>query len=448
MLTRATIIAGTVAAALVCSAGCTSHPDQPDPAPSAGAAAWSARLPAAWGPVRAAQLVGDAVLVRTDHALASLRKADGTTTWQVSGDVDDRVYAVSGVVVRVAETGAESAVEALDPATGKPRWHYTLSGLSSRVAVTAAGIAAVTCPPPGASCTATGLAPGTGATTWQHPVAAGTLAIAPPAAEQSGYATPMTPPPGPAVLLAPKTSDATGTTVVNVATGAASGPWPTTPAGLTVRPLTDQRYLAWNAAGHDCPITVTAHDAATGATVWTATVGRWTAYPTTSFSALTCDDPGWQPVLAGDRIPAMTPDQKPELIDPAGGRIAWTGPTGSVLVGLCGDVAILRGDKGSGALSAVSPADGHTRWTTTPPVPFFARAAVTADHVAWSATKATGQLGQVLGVVDTKTGKAWTAAGDNALVGTGPGWVVGSTGGQSVNDADAVPTVRLFAFTE
>jgi hypothetical protein len=217
---------------------------------------------------------------------------------------------------------------------------------------------------------------------------------------------------------------------------------PTTPNGLTVQPLSAQRYLAWDAAKHECPLTITATNTTTGATAWSRTVGQWSVIPIQAGNVPTCAG-GWQPASTAGRLLAMTVDERPEVIDIDTGTPVWTGHTGALLLGLIDNTAIVRANHGLGDLSAINLTTNHTEWTRSLPPQFLGRVAVSTDTIAYTTATSVKGITTHLTILDDRTGKARTANGDNQLLGLGPGWALGGTGGQTLTD-EGPPNLRLY----
>jgi hypothetical protein len=443
--------AAAAVSALALLGGCLTDTGHDTPSVNSKAPTWSVQLPPDWGAVRAAQLVGDTVVVQTGFDVAALRKVDGSILWHqpATGGDGDRIYLTSDSVILVSETGRSPAVRSFDLAGGQPRWSHAVTGQQGSVAVTTAGIAVLTCQS-GGSCALEGIDTENGRTRWQHP-AAGVRLIPAPAATARGatadpsisdYATPFQPTGTGTVLLTTQLGTGTGISALDVGTGQSGGPLPPTPADLRVQPVDARRYLAWNAADKDCPLAIAGHDTSSGAQVWSATVGQWSAIATTSFDRLTCDA-AWTPVIAAGRLLAMSVDEKPEVIDVSRGSITWRGTAASVLLGVAGNTAILRGNHGLGDLSAVDLTTGRRLWNSRTVQQLLTRVAVTDDRITYTTTTSTSGTVAHLTSVDARTGAAWTADGSNQLAGTGPGWVLGSTGGQGLNDPGPA-NLRLF----
>jgi hypothetical protein len=457
--------AGTMAeaaAALVMTvsavSGCTGGGPNPSPigSPTSRAAAWSVQLTDGWGPVRAAQLAGDVVVVQTRNGVATLDRQSGATKWHhpgISGETD-RVFVTADAVILIGTTGTAPAARVLELTTGATRFTHQLTGQVDSAVMTPAGLLVADCPQSGGGCTVAGLDLRTGKTAWQQPAPGNarlSAALNTPTrvvtADRSvpDYAMPFQVPDVSTVLM---TQQAAGgdITSLDATTGRVLGRTPATVAGKTNRPVTNQRYLSWDPALRDCALPVSGGDTATGSPAWTVTVGQWTEVPTEGTGQPTCQGGGWRPAVTGDRLLAMTADERPEVIDLTSGTVSWTGPAGAHLAGAVGNTGIVRTNHALGDLAAIELGSGRTVWSRHLPPQILYRVAVSADRIAYVTTATSAGSARPTGtltVVDGQNGRAWTAAGDNQLLGLGPGWVIGGTGGQTLGDTGPAE-VRLY----
>jgi outer membrane protein assembly factor BamB len=432
---------------VVALAGCRSsiRPGPFGPEGTPQSAVWSVRLPDDWKPIRAAQLIGDTVVVWSHEGVAALDRTDGATRWH-HADFADHVYVFGDHAILLGGS-TEPAVTVLDLATGATDFSYPLTGSA---VVTNAGIVVIDCPKSGKSCAASGLDLYTGQRTWRRPVTgkpelvagstARTRTVTAEPAAVSDYTMPFQLTTVTSVLL---TLPDGRTTVLDAATGQLEGSAKVAVGQPTVQPVGARRFLQWDPTARECLLSVAAMNTATGGLAWAVPVGQWTEAPALTFERPTCIPGTWQPVVTGGRLLAMTGDERPEVIDLDTGVPIWTGEAGSMLFGLIGRTAIIRLGHGTGDLAAIDIATNHRLWKRAAARPFFARVAVSADRIAYVTRSMNGSITAHLIVIDGGTGNAWAADGDNELLGLGPGWVIGGVGGQRVID-DGPAELRLF----
>jgi len=408
---------------------------------------WSVSVPTAWGLVSAAAVHGDVVVARTREGVGALRRDNGAVVWFQRGfsGLSDRVYVIGDAVVVIGGSVTIDGLRIHDLTTGTVRFTRQRS-LRSAV-VTKAGLVVAGCASGQGPCTVSRLDLASGQPSWERvvpalvdllPAGAGTTRAFTADSLIPDRSGPFDPPPV-SVVLVDQRSDAQWTLAsFDATTGRTLAETPRT-ARLTQLPVTDQRYLSWDSTADGCPLPVNGHDPASGTQRWTVVVGQWSLV-TVVTDREACDSK-WRPAVAGSRLLAMTPQEQPLVVDLADGRPLWTGPAGSHLLGLAGDVAVTQADHRRGDLAGTR-LDGSQLWKR-PMKRGVDRFAVVGSRFAYAAVEiGDGDAAMGLYVLETATGAGWKAAGSHQLLGMGAGWVLGGTG--SIWPSEGPTGVALF----
>jgi outer membrane protein assembly factor BamB len=249
----------------------------------------------------------------------------------------------------------------------------------------------------------------------------------PPGYGDDDYVDPLTAP-DPAALLVTTAGAGGATAAVDPATGKdlANHPGALNDDAATVghRVVSDRTDVRWDPAAKGCELSVTGADVRTGAVRWTASVGQWKAFR--SSTAPECGG-AWRPTFIGGRLLVSTVDERPQVRDVETGAAMWTGDPGSYALALAGDVVLVRADHGLGELSGIDVASGRKLWTAPSPGG-TSSALVTNRQRAGVGNRfilvdAAGQLR----AFDARTGALrWSAVGANRLLGTGSDAAVAS----------------------
>jgi hypothetical protein len=412
---------------------------------------WSVTLPLLWGPVRAAQVVGNVVVVQLQDGVAVLDRASGAVRWRQPGihGGSDQLFVRGDTVLLSSPDGFSPRLEALDLATGRPRYEHRLTGNLDDPVVTASGPVVVDCPTTYVTdgCSVSRLDPVTGQAAWSlhypgevHLTGGVHLVTRNPTDLYDEYVEPFAVPEVDVVLAARTIGEGSLVTGIDARSGTVLPRLPV-PPGWSARPVEGGRALLWGAE-RGCALPVTGYDTTTGSPVWLTPVGQWLPAPGHGYPA-TCF-PGWQPTIVAGRLLAITADERPQILRVATGTVAWTGPVGWHPLGLDGTIVLLATDHGAGDWAAVDIASGATLWRRPAPRTGAGRLAIGDGRAAYTYTVISDDgIAQRLAVTDIHSGASWTATGDNQLLGLARGWVLAGSSGQHVA-TDDIHQIRLY----
>ncbi|MGH3713641.1 MAG: PQQ-binding-like beta-propeller repeat protein [Micromonosporaceae bacterium] len=307
---------------------------------------WSERVD---GRPIAAAVGADRVVVLLNGAVEVRRLSDGGTAWNRTVD-----WAVPTGDTVVAGRANGGGYEVLDTGTGRVRWQDTGAREAWPYTDVVIGL---TCSEDGDGCTLRARGTGDGATRWSVRVdtAAQRLSGHPDISEVVDRDRMLSPSyPGAAPPLVGLVGDR-NVTVVDTGSGGVPGRLPED--AETRVAVAGDRVLGVTARAADgggCRYSVRAWNRS-GGEVWSRT-----GYDLGTVSGSGCEQ-RVDPLVAGQVVAAVTPDDRPVLLDVRSGSVRWTGRSGSRVIASGSNLAVVRSRDGH--LIAISTANGAVLWS-------------------------------------------------------------------------------------